>query len=157
MRSAGTGRTGARSSSTCSTGGTRWSLTRSVPAPTRLTLRCFVTTTQWEELAQDPEVQARLEQLYKDVDHVEWYAGIFAESYPDYMMIGELLTYMVANDAFTQALTNPLMARNVFNANTFTKTGLGIISETKRLQDIALRNSARQDAVYVNFEIPESA
>ena len=30
-------------------------------------------------------------------------------------MMGELLTTMVANDAFTQALTNPLLARNVFN------------------------------------------
>ena len=54
----------------------------------------------------------------EDVDHVEWYVGIFAEEYPDYMMMGELLTTMVANDAFTQALTNPLLSRNVYTEQT---------------------------------------
>jgi prostaglandin-endoperoxide synthase 2 len=112
--------------------------------------------TRWDELTEDPDVQARLNQLYEDVGHVEWYVGIFAEDYPDYMMMGELMTYMVANDAFTQALTNPLLARNVYNKNTFTKTGLRIISDTKRLQDIVVRNSKQPDAVLVNFEISES-
>jgi prostaglandin-endoperoxide synthase 2 len=112
--------------------------------------------TRWDELTGDPEVQARLQDLYEDVDHVEWYVGIFAEDYPEYMMMGELMTYMVANDAFTQALTNPLLARNVYSEKTFTKTGLEIINKTKRLQDIVKRNSTQPDAVYVNFEIPES-
>jgi prostaglandin-endoperoxide synthase 2 len=112
--------------------------------------------TRWDELTEDPDVQARLNQLYEDVGHVEWYVGIFAEDYPDYMMMGELMTYMVANDAFTQALTNPLLARNVYNKSTFTKTGLRIISDTKRLQDIVVRNSKQPDAVLVNFEISES-
>ena len=45
-------------------------------------------------------------------------------------MMGELLTTMVANDAFTQALTNPLLARNVFNEATFSAAGMKIINET---------------------------
>lgn len=113
--------------------------------------------TSWDELTRDPEVKARLSELYEDVDHVEWYVGIFAEEYPDYMMMGELLTYMVANDAFTQALTNPLLARNVFNEKTFTKTGLDIIAGTERVQDIAKRNATQPDAVYVNFDLPAPA
>jgi prostaglandin-endoperoxide synthase 2 len=112
--------------------------------------------THWDELTCDSETQARLKELYDDIDHVEWYVGIFAEDYPDYMMMGELMTYMVANDAFTQALTNPLLARNVYNEKTFTQTGLDIINDTKRLQNIATRNSTQPEAVYVNFEIPES-
>ena len=59
---------------------------------------------------------------------LEWYVGIFAEEYPDYLMMGELLTTMVANDAFTQALTNPLLARNVFNEATFSAAGMEIIN-----------------------------
>ena len=79
---------------------------------------------------------SRLEELYGDIERLEWYVGIFAEEYPDYMMMGELLTYMVANDAFTQALTNPLLARNVFNDATFTRTGMEIIASTGSVQDI---------------------
>ena len=56
-------------------------------------------------------------------------------------MMGELMTTMVAYDAFTQALTNPLLARNVFNEATFTRAGLKIIEKTQSLQQILARNS----------------
>jgi prostaglandin-endoperoxide synthase 2 len=62
----------------------------------------------------------------------------------------------VANDAFTQALTNPLLARNVFNDATFTKTGMKVIRETQSLQQIIARNSTSPDSVYVNFEVGAS-
>jgi prostaglandin-endoperoxide synthase 2 len=106
----------------------------------------------FEELTDDREVQQRLKALYGHIDKLEWYVGIFAEDSPDYMMMGELMTYMVANDAFTQALTNPLLARNVFNEDTFTKTGMKVISTTHSLQQIVARNSRRPDAVHVSFE-----
>jgi prostaglandin-endoperoxide synthase 2 len=96
-------------------------------------------------------VRQRLEALYGDIDKLEWYVGIFAEEYPDYMMMGELLTSMVANDAFTQALTNPLLARNVWGDATFTKTGMGVIKQTSSLQDIVTRNAVSPDAVHVSF------
>jgi prostaglandin-endoperoxide synthase 2 len=107
--------------------------------------------TSFDQLTSETEVQRRLEALYGDIDKLEWYVGIFAEDYPDYMMMGELMTYMVANDAFTQALTNPLLARNVFNDATFTKTGMGIIKKTSSLQDIVTRNATAPDAVHVSF------
>jgi prostaglandin-endoperoxide synthase 2 len=107
--------------------------------------------TGFDQLTPDAEVRQRLEALYGDIDKLEWYVGIFAEDYPDYMMMGELLTYMVANDAFTQALTNPLLARNVFNDETFTNTGMGIIKNTSSLQDIVTRNATSPDAVHVSF------
>jgi prostaglandin-endoperoxide synthase 2 len=107
--------------------------------------------TGFDQLSSDTEVRTRLEALYSDIDKLEWYVGIFAEEYPDYMMMGELMTYMVANDAFTQALTNPLLARNVFTDATFTKTGMGIIKQTSSLQDIVTRNATSPDAVHVSF------
>ncbi|HEY6887014.1 MAG TPA: peroxidase family protein [Solirubrobacter sp.] len=106
----------------------------------------------FEELTADRELQQRLKALYGHIDKLEWYVGIFAEDSPDYMMMGELMTYMVANDAFTQALTNPLLARNVFNEATFTKTGMKVISTTNSLQQIVARNSRRPDAVHVSFK-----
>jgi prostaglandin-endoperoxide synthase 2 len=110
--------------------------------------------TKWTQLTSDAKLIARLEELYGgDIERLEWYVGIFAEEYPDYMMMGELLTYMVANDAFTQALTNPLLARNVFNEATFTETGMEIIAGTQSVQDIVKRNAAKPDEVHVSFEI----
>jgi prostaglandin-endoperoxide synthase 2 len=107
--------------------------------------------TSFEELTADANLQQRLQALYGDIDKLEWYVGIFAEEYADYERMGELMSCMVANDAFTQALTNPLLARNVFNEATFTKTGMGIIKETGSLQQIVTRNAAAPDAVHVSF------
>jgi prostaglandin-endoperoxide synthase 2 len=107
--------------------------------------------TGFDQLTSDGEVSQRLEALYGDIDKLEWYVGIFAEDYPDYMMMGELLTNMVANDAFTQALTNPLLARQVFNEATFTRTGMRMITNTNSLQDIVTRNAASPSSVHVSF------
>ena len=104
-------------------------------------------------LTSDPELRARLEALYDgDIDRLEWYVGIFAEEYPDYLMMGELLTTMVANDAFTQALTNPVLSRSVFNEQTFSPAGMKIIEETHSLQQILARNSLSGEDVFASFE-----
>ncbi|MGW4985087.1 peroxidase family protein [Streptomyces mirabilis] len=105
----------------------------------------------FEELTADTKLRERLKALYGHIDQLEWYVGIFAEDYPDYMMMGELMTAMVANDAFTQALTNPLLARNVFTDATFTKTGMKIIADTSSLQEIVARNSKSPTSVHVSF------
>jgi prostaglandin-endoperoxide synthase 2 len=63
-------------------------------------------------------------------------------------MMGELLTAMVGYDAFTQALTNPLLSSQIHTEDTFTRTGLGIIAGTRSLQQILARNIPRPaDAV----------
>jgi prostaglandin-endoperoxide synthase 2 len=104
------------------------------------------------ELTSDATVRGRLEALYgDDIENLEWYVGIFAEDYPDYLMMGELLTTMVANDAFTQALTNPLLSRNVFNETTFSAAGMKIINETSSLKQILTRNSQSPERVVANF------
>ncbi|WP_016692130.1 peroxidase family protein [Rhodococcus rhodochrous] len=105
------------------------------------------------ELTGDVEVQQKLERLYGDIDALEWYVGIFAEDYPRHRMMGELLTTMVAHDAFTQAFTNPLLARNVYNEDTFSKVGVGIIEQTHCLQQIVERNSRTGQKVYASFRI----
>ena len=100
------------------------------------------------EVTSEPEVLRRLEELYGDVDALEWYVGIFAEDHLDDGMMGELLTAMVGYDAFTQALTNPLLSSQIFTEDTFTRTGLGVIAGTRSLQQILARNIPRPaDAV----------
>jgi prostaglandin-endoperoxide synthase 2 len=105
------------------------------------------------DLTDDTGLRRRLEQLYEgDIEKLEWYVGIFAEDYPEHSMMGGLLTTMVANDAFTQALSNPLLARNVFTEDTFTPTGMRIITGTHSLQQILERNSAVPGAVHASFD-----
>src|SRR4051794_18529012 len=103
------------------------------------------------DLSSDPGVQERLAELYGDIDSLEWYVGIWAEDHPQDQIMGELLTAMVGYDAFTQALTNPLLAPQVFNDNTFTRAGMRIIRKTHTLQQILARNAADPSAAFVRF------
>jgi len=103
------------------------------------------------ELTSDVTVQGRLAAMYGDIDQLEWYVGIFAEDYPADQMMGELLTTMVGYDAFTQALTNPVLAQQVFTETTFTRAGLKIIRTTRSLQQILARNAADPSAAYCRF------
>jgi prostaglandin-endoperoxide synthase 2 len=103
------------------------------------------------DLTSDVDVQQRLAELYGDIDHLEWYVGIWAEDYAEDEMMGTLLTTMVGYDAFTQALTNPLLSPQVFTEATFTRAGLTIVRTTKRLQQIVARNAADPSAAFTRF------
>jgi prostaglandin-endoperoxide synthase 2 len=105
----------------------------------------------FEEVSSDPEVQRRLEALYGDVDHLEWYVGIWAEDHPGDQIMGDLLTAMVGYDAFTQALTNPVLGPQVFTEQTFTRAGMQVIRTTGTLQDIVARNIPSPSAAFTRF------
>ena len=105
----------------------------------------------FDELTDDPDLKRRLEELYGHIDALEWHAGIFAEKHKPLAMMGELLTYMVAYDAFTHALTNPLLSENIYGPDTFSTVGLRIIEATNTIGDVVLRNvrdPAKVEAVF---------
>ncbi len=106
----------------------------------------------FDDLTGNAMLRERLEELYGSIDRLEWYVGIFAEDYGKEMMMGGLLTTMVAYDAFTQALTNPLLARNVYNEATFSAAGMDQIKTTKSLQQIVARNSNSKKKVHASFK-----
>jgi prostaglandin-endoperoxide synthase 2 len=63
---------------------------------------------------------------------------------------------MVGVDAFSQALTNPLLSSNVYGEDTFSEVGLGIIDGTKTFKDIVGRNKAPgQQVGYVSFDVTQ--
>ncbi|MDN0075068.1 peroxidase family protein [Crenobacter sp. SG2303] len=95
----------------------------------------------WNALTRDPVVQKSLCSLYKDIDQLEFVVGLFAEETKDGALFGETLNTMVAVDAFTQALTNPVLSRNVYNAGTLTEYGLEQIKATPDLKTLAERNT----------------
>ena len=86
-----------------------------------------------------------LERLYGRVDKLEYYPGLFAEPRAKNGPLPELVTAMVAMDAFSQALTNPLLSKHVFGNRdnslaTFTAEGLEAINKTNTLRDVLARN-----------------
>jgi prostaglandin-endoperoxide synthase 2 len=94
----------------------------------------------FSDISSDEQIQNLLKGLYGTPDNVEFYPGLFAEDrIPDCPLPG-LLMRMVAVDAFSQALTNPLLSEHVFNAATFTQWGLDLIDSTHKLGDILARN-----------------
>jgi prostaglandin-endoperoxide synthase 2 len=111
----------------------------------------------FEALTRETEMAARLKALYGTMDRLEWFVGIFAEGYGKREMMGELLTTMVANDAFTQALTNPLLAEAVYNEHTFGKEGLETIRNTRTLAEVIVRNTGISEKSKVGFKVRAAA
>lgn len=106
----------------------------------------------FEELTADPALQRELKELYNDrIDDLEWQVGIFAEDHDEGFSLGRLMVRMVGYDAFTHALTNPLVSGYVHNEKTFSSVGQSIIEETSLLADIVKRNVRDSDTVIASF------
>ncbi len=101
--------------------------------------------TAFDQISTRPEVQRELDHIYGHVDNIEFYPGLFAEDVRKDAVLGPLIGRLVAADAFSQALTNPLLAPNVYNKDTFSEAGLQIIEETHSLSDILHRNVPQKD------------
>ncbi|WP_426421755.1 peroxidase family protein [Bradyrhizobium genosp. A] len=101
--------------------------------------------TSFDELTDDRKLLMELNTLYGHVDRVELLVGLLAESDED-TVLGRLMTLMVGVDAYSQALTNPLLADTVYNEDTFTKIGLESIANTSSLADIVHRNKVAANA-----------
>jgi prostaglandin-endoperoxide synthase 2 len=91
------------------------------------------------EINSDPQIQRQLKELYGTPDRVEFYVGLFAEEKSADAVLPELITKLVAIDAFSQALTNPLLSEPVYKPSTFAE-GWDQIQKTTCLRDIVLRN-----------------
>ena len=94
----------------------------------------------FQEVNSDPKIQAGLSAVYDSVDEMEFYVGLFAEESGVNDVLPPLVLAMVAFDAFSQALTNPLVSPRIFNETTFSKAGWGIINEDQTISRLVLRN-----------------
>jgi prostaglandin-endoperoxide synthase 2 len=95
----------------------------------------------FEEISDDPVIQNALERTYADVEDVEFYTGLFAETTIPGGVLPPLMLSMVAFDAFSQVLTNPLLAPQIYNEQTFSETGWEIIQTTSTIAELVQRNS----------------
>lgn len=104
--------------------------------------------TEFNQITSDPDAQKVLKDLYGSVDKLEFYVGLYAEDVRENSALPPLIGRFVGIDAFSQALTNPLLAENLFNENTFSPVGLKIIQETNTVSDLVHRNIPQKDKQY---------
>jgi prostaglandin-endoperoxide synthase 2 len=107
----------------------------------------FPRVTRFEQISSDPHIVEGLRNVYGRVENVELYVGLFAEDARPNSILAQLMGRMVGVDAFSQALTNPLLAHRVYQVKTFSELGMKIINETKTLNDIVQRNIANPPQV----------
>lgn len=81
---------------------------------------------------------------YGGPEDVDFYIGLFAEDTEPNSPLPPLILRMVAVDAFSQALTNPLLSEHVFKPDTFSMIGWSAIQNTSSLRDILIRNSPEE-------------
>ena len=98
------------------------------------------------EKARRATLAARLKALYGHVDNLEFYVGLFAEPREENGPLPKLITVMVAMDAFSQAVPNPLLSKHIWGNETnrratFTAAGLAEIEKTATIRDMLARNA----------------
>ncbi len=96
--------------------------------------------TDFDQISGDEDVQKELKRLYGHVDNIELYVGLYAEDLRPNSALPPLVGRLIGIDAFSQAFTNPLLAENVFNPETFSPVGWEEIMNTKTLSQVLNRN-----------------
>lgn len=101
---------------------------------------------RFDDVTNNAGTADALATLYGTVDRLEFYVGLFAQPRSQNSPLPPLLQTMVAVDAFSQAMTNPLLAQSIWGDRalrtaTFTQVGLDAIEATGSLHDILARNS----------------
>ncbi|MBD2773076.1 peroxidase family protein [Iningainema tapete] len=107
--------------------------------------------TNFNQISSDENVQKELKRLYGHVDNIELYVGMYAEDLRPNSALPPLVGRLIGIDAFSQALTNPLLAENVFNPETFSPVGWEEIMNTKTLSQVLHRNIPQGKDYRVSF------
>ena len=108
----------------------------------------FPRVTDFDQITGDETAQKELQRLYGNVDNIEYYVGLFAEDTRPNSALAPLMGRLVGVDAFSQALTNPLLAENIFNKDTFSTVGWEVINQTSSICEILHRNIPQTDKTF---------
>ncbi|MEL6877081.1 MAG: peroxidase family protein [Pseudomonadota bacterium] len=108
------------------------------------------------DINPDAAIQHELSTLYGSVDRLEFYTGLFAQPRTPDGPLPALLQTMVAVDAFSQALTNPLLSEHIWGdeavrRDTFTRAGIQAIKATSTLKDVLIRNCENLGGQFVGM------
>jgi prostaglandin-endoperoxide synthase 2 len=109
-----------------------------------------------DEFADGPDVAAEIKRLYNDdVDAVELTVGLFGQKRGENDCMPETLVRMVAYDAFTHILTDPVLSTEVHCPRTFSDAGWDIIQQNASFEEIVKRNCDPKKKVHVSLSVPD--
>lgn len=99
-----------------------------------------------EDIASDPAVCAALREVYgDDVEAVDFYVGLFAETRRKNSVLPPLVGRLVGLHAFSQLITNPLFSHELWCEDTFSPRGFAIVNEPQSLGQLVQRNVRREE------------
>ncbi|MFK7879939.1 peroxidase family protein [Roseobacter sp.] len=106
-------------------------------------------------ISSDRDVATLLQEAYGDVEKVDFFVGIFCEDRVKNAPLPSTILSFVALDAFSQALTNPLLSEHVFKPPTdpeadhptFSRYGWEQISACSSVRDLVQRNIANPESL----------
>ena len=101
----------------------------------------FPRVTSFAQITGDEKTQRELKELYGSVDNIELYTGLYAEDVRENSALPSLAGRLVGIDAFSQALTNPLLNPAIFREETFSPVGWKIVNTPVTLSDLVNRNT----------------
>jgi len=113
--------------------------------------------TSFNQITGNKDVQEALAKHYGHVDKIEYYTGMFCEDTRENSALPPLIGTLVAVDAFSQALPNPLLQLRIWNKDTFSPRGWEIIHEEKHTVEALLKRntpeltSAKRDALSISM------
>lgn len=114
----------------------------------------------FSDLSKDTYIQKKLKEIYGTVDRVEFWVGLLASDNPPDNIMSAELTKFVANDAFNQALTHPILSENVWanGAETFGKYGWELVQKVQKISDMLERNTNAGEPLkeFVGMTVPGS-
>ncbi|MBI1251243.1 MAG: heme peroxidase [Alphaproteobacteria bacterium] len=106
---------------------------------------------KWRHVSRDKRVQKFLSEVYADPGDIDFFVGLFSEDLEINSPLPPLILKMVALDAFSQALTNPLLSEHAFCPETFSDEGWEVIQSTSTLRDVLARNATLPEDAYVGM------
>lgn len=109
----------------------------------------FPRVTDFDQISSDTNVREALRAAYGSVEEIEFYVGLFAEDSRPNSVLPSLMGRMVGLHAFSQLMTNPLLAPAVYNEETFSALGMRTIGSTSSFEQLLQRNLPEDSPRYV--------
>jgi hypothetical protein len=104
--------------------------------------------TEFEQITSDPSILKALKSIFSKPDEIEFYPGLFAEDLRADSALAPLVGTLVGIDAFSQALTNPLLHSRTWCPDTFSPLGWEIIHEDQSIERLVRRNTPEYSGEY---------